>query len=158
MVQCNTTLGDAWYLIIITDDFSGKVFGLLLTNCEALSSMPLVETRASKQVWKSISNNGGEFISHATCTFCLQKTYCSSVSCPNSSQQKGVAEVMSSQHDLPRNFWGKAVHTSVYIINHRPPKAVVKMTPKELFTLQVKNPCCLTLCVWIWCKCSYFRY
>ena len=55
-----------------------------------------------------------------------------------------MAQAMLSHHDLPRNFWGEAAHTAVYIISHCPTKAVAKLTTKEVFTLQVTNPWCLT--------------
>ena len=41
---------------------------------------------------------------------------------------------MLSQSNFPLSFWGEAVHTTVYIINHCPLKAIAEMTPEEAFT------------------------
>jgi hypothetical protein len=40
---------------------------------------------------------------------------------------------MMAYSDLPLSFWGEALHTTVYLLNHSPSKAVT-VTPYELWT------------------------
>jgi hypothetical protein len=40
---------------------------------------------------------------------------------------------MMAYSDLPLSFWGEALHTVVYLLNHSPSKDVV-VTPYELWT------------------------
>jgi len=40
---------------------------------------------------------------------------------------------MMAYSDLPLSFWGEALHTAVYFLNHLPSKAVT-VTPYELWT------------------------
>ena len=40
---------------------------------------------------------------------------------------------MMAYSDLPLSFWGEALHTAVYLLNHSPSKAVT-VTPYELWT------------------------
>lgn len=42
---------------------------------------------------------------------------------------------MMPYSDLPLFFWGEALHTAIYLLNHSPPKSV-KVTPYELWKKQ----------------------
>ncbi|WKA02042.1 hypothetical protein VitviT2T_020282 [Vitis vinifera] len=75
---------------------------------------------------------------------------------PGTPSQNGVAErrnrtlkdmvrSMISHSTLPESLWGKAIKTTVYILNRVPSKAVAK-TPYELWTS--KKPSIRHLHVW----------
>jgi len=75
---------------------------------------------------------------------------------PYTPQQNGVAErrnrtlmdmvrSMMAYSDLPLSFWGEALHTVVYLLNHSPSKAVT-VTPYELWT--GRKPSLRHLAVW----------
>jgi len=52
---------------------------------------------------------------------------------------------MMAYSDLPLFFWGEALHTVVYLLNHSPSKAVT-VTPYELWT--GRKPLLRHLAVW----------
>ena len=52
---------------------------------------------------------------------------------------------MMAYSDLPLSFWGEALHTAVYLLNHSPSKAVT-VTPYELWT--GRKPSLHHLAVW----------
>jgi transposase InsO family protein len=77
-------------------------------------------------------------------TFVKSMEFIHQYTLPYTPQQNGVAErrnrtlmdmvrSMMAYSDLPLSFWGEALHTVVYLLNHSPSKDVV-VTPYELWT------------------------
>jgi transposase InsO family protein len=85
------------------------------------------------------TDHGGEYTSGILDEFCKEHGIIHHYTLPYTPQQNGAAErrnrtlmdmvrSMMAYSDLPLSFWGKALHTAVYLLNHSPSEAV-KVTP-----------------------------
>jgi len=90
-----------------------------------------VETQFQANVKKFRSDSGGEYMSHEFQEYLQQKGILSQRSCPNTPQQKGLAEQKNRhlldvtrslllQASVPPRFWVEALSTIVFLINRLP--------------------------------------
>ena len=88
----------------------------------------LAETKKGMRIKTFTSNRGGEFTSDEFSKYCLKHGIKRQLTAHYSPHQNGVVErknktVMSmvreilKAKDLPRDLWGEAVRTTVYILN-----------------------------------------
>ena len=105
----------------------------------------LAETEKGMKVKTLRSDRGGEFTSDEFTNFCLKHGIKRQLTAPYSPQQNGVVErknrtvvsmvrAMLKAKDLPRELWGEAVNTAVYILNRASSKALQGQTPYEKWT------------------------
>ena len=91
------------------------------------------------------SDRGGEFTSDEFTNYCLKYGIQRQLTAPYSPQQNGVVErknrtvvsmvrAMLKAKDLPRELWGEAVSTAVYILNRSSSKTLQGQTPYEMWT------------------------
>ena len=91
------------------------------------------------------SDRGGEFTSDKFTRYCLEHGIKSQLTAPYSPQQNGVVErknmtvvsmvrAMLKAKDLPRELWGEAGRTVVYILNQSSTKALQGQTPHKKWT------------------------
>ena len=91
------------------------------------------------------SDRGGEFTSDEFSTYCLEHGIKRQLTAPYSPQQNGVVErknmtvvsmvrAMLKAKDLPKELWGEAVNTAVYILNRSSSKILQGQTPHEMWT------------------------
>ena len=103
-----------------------------------------MENQLNKTIKVLRTDRGGEYTSGILNDFCKEHGIVHHYTMPYTPQQNGVAErrnrtlmdmvrSMMSYSDLPLFFWGEALHTAVYLLNHSPSKAVT-VTPYELWT------------------------
>ena len=90
-------------------------------------------------------DRGGEFTSNEFSKYCLEHGIKRQLTTPYSPQQNGVVErknmtvismvqAMLKAKDLPRELWGEAVSTVVYILNQSSTKALQGQSPHEKWT------------------------
>lgn len=88
------------------------------------------------------TDRGGEFTSVEFGRYCAEKGVERHLTAPYSPQQNGVMErrnqtivgiarSMLKAKDMPAAFWGEAVSTAEFILNHSPTKAIAEKTPFE---------------------------
>jgi transposase InsO family protein len=88
------------------------------------------------------TNNGGEFTVAEFASYCadegVQRHYSTSYSPQQNSVVErrnqtvvGMAQALLKQRGMKVVFWGEAVVTAVYILNHSPTKALNRMTTYE---------------------------
>ncbi|XP_010481078.1 PREDICTED: uncharacterized protein LOC104759901 [Camelina sativa] len=89
-----------------------------------------------------ISDNGGEYTSHAFKQYLANHGIIHQTSCPYTPQQNGVAErknrhlmevarSMMFHTNIPKRFWGDAVLAACYLINRTPTKILRDISPFE---------------------------
>lgn len=102
------------------------------------------------------SDRGGEYLSSDFLGHLVKHGIISQLTAPGTPQQNGVTErrnrtlldmvrSMMSYLDLPISFWGYALDTALYILNHVPTKSVPK-TPRELWSK--RKPCLQRFHIW----------
>ena len=105
----------------------------------------LAETEKGMKVKTLRSDRGGEFTSDEFTKFCLEHGIKRQLTAPYSPQQNGVVErknrtvismvrAMLKAKELPRELWGEAVNTAVYLLNRASSKALQGQTPHEKWT------------------------
>ena len=106
----------------------------------------LAETEKGVKVKTLRSDRGGgEFTSDEFISYCLKHGIKRQLTAPYSPQQNGVVErknrtvlsmvrAMLKAKNLPRELWGEAVSTAVYILNRTSSKALQGQTPHEKWT------------------------
>jgi transposase InsO family protein len=155
------TFGQKIYFITFIDDYSrfGYVY-LLKHKSEGFDMFKVFKAEVENQLNKKIkvlrTDRGGEYTSGILDEFCKEHGIIHHYTLPYTPQQNGVAErrnrtlmdmvrSMMAYSDLPLSFWGEALHTAVYLLNHTPSKAV-KVTPYELW--KGRKPTLRNLAVW----------
>ena len=95
----------------------------------------LAETEMGMKIKTLRSDRGGEFTSDEFTKYFLEHGIKRQLTAPYSPQQNGVVErknktmvsmvrAMSKAKDLPRELWGEAVNTAVYILNQSSSKTL----------------------------------
>ena len=90
-------------------------------------------------------DNGGEFTSKESISFCSEHGIQRHFSTPYTPQQNGVVErknctivdmtrAMLKNKNLPKVFWGEAVSTTVCLLNQAPTKSLEGKTPYKGWT------------------------
>lgn len=103
----------------------------------------MVEKELGQKLKCLRSDNGGEFISVDFFQYCDNNGIQRKMTCPNTSQQNGVAEkklphLISMSllwlHDkaLLQELWAEAVRCASYVINHLPPWPCKEKSPFEI--------------------------
>ena len=143
------SLGGKFYVFVIVDDFSRFTWVLFLTHKnEALQSFSNLCKRIQNEKGVSIisirSDHGKEFENKEFEKFCLENGFDHNFSAPRTPQQNGVVErknrsiqemarTLLNENNLPKYFWGEAVHTSCYVLNRVSIRPILKKTPYELW-------------------------
>jgi hypothetical protein len=141
-------IGGHEYFITLTDDYSrfGYVY-LMQRKSESFDKFKEFRAEVEKQTGKYVkalrSDRGGEYLSGDFIGYLREHGILSQLTAPGTPQQNGVSErrnrtlldmvrSMLSYADLPITFWGHALLTAAYILNHVPSKSV-PLTPRELW-------------------------
>ncbi|KAL5569300.1 hypothetical protein UlMin_025875 [Ulmus minor] len=143
------SLGGKFYVFVIVDDFSRFTWVLFLTHKnEALQSFSNLCKRIQNEKGVSIisirSDHGKEFENKEFEKFCLENGFDHNFSAPRTPQQNGVVErknrsiqemarTLLNENNLPKYFWGEAVHASCYVLNRVSIRPILKKTPYELW-------------------------
>ena len=143
-------LGGSRYFLLIIDDYSRLNWVAMLQHksdaCEAFKKFKaLAETEKGVKLKALRTDRGGEFTSTEFSNFCISNGIKRDLTAPYSPQQNGVAErknrtvmsmvrAMLKAKDLPRELWGEAVNTVVYILNRSLTKSLKDQTPHEKWT------------------------
>ncbi|KAK2352400.1 secreted RxLR effector protein [Trifolium repens] len=137
------------YFITFTDDFSryGYVY-LMKHKSESFEKFKEFKNEVQNQLGKNIktlrSDRGGEYLSQEFNDHLKECGIVSQLTPPGTPQWNGVSErrnrtlldmvrSMISHADLPKSFWGHALLTAAYTLNHVPSKKVEK-TPYEIWS------------------------
>lgn len=91
------------------------------------------------------SDNGGEYTSNEFNKYCEDMGIDHKLTVSYSPEQNGVSErknrtvvemarCLLLEKKLPQSFWAEAVHTSLYLLNRLPTKAVNEKTPIEAWS------------------------
>ncbi|KAK2429799.1 secreted RxLR effector protein [Trifolium repens] len=141
--------GGFTYFITFTDDFSryGYVY-LMKHKSESFEKFKEFKNEVQNQLGKNIktlrSDRGGEYLSLEFNDHLKECGIVSQLTPPGTPQWNGVSErrnrtlldmvrSMMSHADLPNSFWGHALLTEAYTLNHVPSKKVEK-TPYEIWS------------------------
>jgi hypothetical protein len=149
------------YFITFIDDYSryGYVY-LLKHKPEAFDAFKIFKTEVENQLNKTIkvlrTSRVGEYTSGILNDFYRKHGIIHQYTMLYTLQQNGVAErrnrtlmdmvrSMMAYSDIPLSFWGEALHTVVYLLNHSLSK-VVTVSPYELWT--GRKPSLHHLAIW----------
>jgi hypothetical protein len=142
-----STPGGKNYFLLVVDDFSRYMWlELLVTKAEAFKCFKrvkaLAEVESGCRLQAFRSDRGGEFNSIQFAEFCNEQGLKHFTTAPYSPQQNGVVErrnqtivemarCMLKSKKMPSEFWGEAVHTTVYLLNRAPTRSLEGKTPYE---------------------------
>ena len=145
-----STLGGSRYFLLIIDDYTRLTWvALLQQKSDAFEGFKrfktLAETKKGVHLKALRTDRGGEFTSTEFSNYCTNHGIKRQLTAPYSPQQNRVAErknrtvmsmvrAMLKAKDLPRELWGEALSTTVYIINRSLTKSVQGQTPHEKWT------------------------
>lgn len=144
------TLGGSHFFLLIIDDYSRLMWVALLKHkSDALSAFKkfkaLAEVEKDLKIKCLQTDRGGEFTSNEFIDFCVTQGIKRHLTAPYSPQQNGIVErknrtlmgmvrSMLKEKDLPKELWGEAVSTSIYLLNCSPTKSLQGVTPYEKWT------------------------
>ncbi|KAG9454499.1 hypothetical protein H6P81_007403 [Aristolochia fimbriata] len=139
------TMGGSSYYVIFVDDYSRFVWVYLLhARSEFYNAYvnfsTMVRTQFSKSIKVFCLDSGGEYVSHIFRSLLQSHGTLHQLSCPYTPQQNGVAErkhrhivetarTLMLSSSVPKQFWGEAVLTSVYVFNRLPSPILQNSTP-----------------------------
>ncbi|KAK8931024.1 hypothetical protein KSP39_PZI016079 [Platanthera zijinensis] len=142
-----TLLGHRYYVTFI-DDFSRMTWVYLMKNRSELLSIfqhlwNEIFTQFSVRLKCLRTDNGREYMSQSMSSFLSDKGIIHQTSCPDTPQQNGVAErknrhllevtrAILHHKQVPKHFWGDAVLTAAYLINHLPTHILQGETPYHI--------------------------
>ena len=145
-----STLGGSRYFLLIIDNYSRLIWVAMLQHksdaFEAFKKFKaLAETEKGVKLKALRTDRGGEFTSREFSNYCISNGIKRDLTAPYSPQQNGVAErknktvmsmvrAMLKAKDLPRELWGEAMSTAVYILNRSLTKSLKGQTPHEKWT------------------------
>ena len=145
-----STLGGSKYFLLIIDDYTRLTWvAMLQQKSDAFEAFKRFKTLAETEKGANLkalrTDRGGEFTSTEFSSYCNRNGIKRELTAPYSPHQNGVAErknrtlmsmvrAMLKAKDLPRELWGEAVTTVVYIINRSLNKSVQGQTPHEKWT------------------------
>ena len=145
-----STLGGSRYFLLIIDDYTWLIWvAMLQQKSDAFEAFKrfktLAETEKGVKLRALRTDRGGEFTSTEFSNYCNSNGIKRELTAPYSPQQNGVAKrknrtvmsmvrAMLKAKDLPRELWGEAVSTAVYIINRSLTKSLQGQTPHEKWT------------------------
>ena len=142
------------YYLVIVDDFSHFMWTYPLRRksdtCDILINFfAYARTQFNLPIVSLQTDNGTEFVNSTLVEFLARNGTHLRMSCPYTSPQNGKAEriictindvvrTLLFQASMPPNFWVEALHTSTYLLNRLPPKALA--APCPFFALFSKTP------------------
>lgn len=143
------THGNNRFFLSIVDDYTRRVWVYLLkTKDEAFTRFKEWKTLEENQVGKSLkglrTDNGLEFCNEEFDNYCKDHGILRHRTVRKTPQQNGVAERMNRTllekvrcllftSSLPKSFWGEALSTAAYLINHSPSFALDLKSPLEVW-------------------------
>jgi len=144
------SLGEALYLLMFTDDFTRFKIGYLI-KCKSEALMcfkdykALAEKHHGKLVCKLRTNGGGEYTSSEFGHLLKQEGIEAQRTTPYTPQSNGTSEqanrtIIGTTRALlhavnaPKEFWGEAAMTAIYVCNRLPTKALAgRQTPHDMW-------------------------
>ena len=105
----------------------------------------LVENQSGHRIKILRTDRGGEYVSKEFLNFCKTHGIQKQFTARYTPQQNDIAErknrtimemarsMLAAKH-LPNEYWGEAITTAVYIMNHCPTKSVKNKAPQEAWT------------------------
>ena len=144
------SLGGSRYFVLIIDDFS-RLTWVAMLQCKSDAFKAFKHFKNLAEIEKGVkiktlrSDRGGQFTSDEFSKFCLERGMKRQLCAPYSPQQNGIVErknrtivsmvrAMLKAKELPKELWGEAVSTAVYIINRTLTKRLQDQTPHEKWT------------------------
>ena len=121
---------------------------LLISKTEAVEEFKKFKVRVEAESGKKLhvlrTDHGGEFTSMEFAAYCTDQGMVQHHTALYSPQQNdvverrnqtvvGMARSMMKAKKMPTEFWGEAVTTVVFILNHAPTKALKGKTPFEVW-------------------------
>jgi hypothetical protein len=141
------TPGGRRYFLLLVDDLSCYMWVMVLgSKGEAANAIRRVQVAAEAECGRKLcvlrTDNGGEFTATEFTSYCTDEGVQRHYFAPYNPQQNSVVErhsqtvvgmgrALLKQRGMSAVFWGEAVVTAVYILNHSPTKALNGMTPHE---------------------------
>jgi transposase InsO family protein len=119
---------------------------LLASKDEASKAIKLfiagAESETKRKVRALRTDHGGEFTSNELNAYCTELGVKRHLTAPYSPQQNsvverwnqtvvGMARCLLKAKGVPGRFWGEAVTTAVYLLNHAPTASLAGKTPFE---------------------------
>ncbi|GJX64496.1 retrovirus-related pol polyprotein from transposon TNT 1-94, partial [Tanacetum coccineum] len=137
------SLGGAKYFVFFIDDYPRRCWVYPIKKfdvCKVYNAR--VELDYGKKIKCLRTDNGGEYTSDESDTFCKQEGIKRQFTTAYTPQQNGVAKrmyrtllerarAMLATASLEKSFWAEAVNTACYVINRLPSTAVELKTPME---------------------------
>ncbi|KAL4555898.1 hypothetical protein LXL04_038530 [Taraxacum kok-saghyz] len=150
------TPSGARYFVTFVDECTRMIWISLLKNkgevvCVFKELHHLIKTEYRKEIQVLQSDNGGEYINHEMTRFCQENLIRHQTSCAKTPEQNGLAErrnrqileiVRASLFDMnvPRQLWGEAVRSVVYLMNRTPSRVIEFKTPLQQIQELVNTP------------------
>jgi transposase InsO family protein len=141
------TSGGRRYFLLLVDDLSHYMWVVVLgSKGDAANAIKRVQAAVEAECGHKLrvlrTDNGGEFTVVEFTSYCedegVQRHYSTSYNPQQNSVVErrnqtvvGMARALLKQRGMPAVFWGEAVVTAVYILNHSPPKALNGRTSYE---------------------------
>jgi transposase InsO family protein len=141
------TPGERRYFLLLVDDLTCYMWVVVLgSKGEAMNAIRRAQAAAEAECSRKLcvvrTDNGGKFTATKFVSYCADEGVPRHCSTPYNLQQNGVIErrnqtvmgmswALLKQRGLPAVFWGEAVVTAVYILNHSPTKALNNRTSYE---------------------------
>ncbi|QRV80821.1 Pol polyprotein/retrotransposon [Ceratobasidium sp. AG-Ba] len=132
----DTSVGGSRYILSFIDGFSRMAWIFVLkTKDQVFGSFKrwraYIELSSGHRVKTLRTDGGGEYISNSIAAYLADAGILHQTTCPNSSQQNGVAEqffwtlldrvrCMLAEAKMPWGWWAEAAMTAVYIYNRVP--------------------------------------
>jgi len=149
LVQTPSLTG-SHYILTFIDDFTRKTWVYFLKNKSEVfekfcNFKALVENQSGQHIKVLRTDRGGEYISKEFLCFCRENGIHKQFTTRYTLQQNGVAKrknrtimdmaksMLKAKH-LPNDYWAKAVHYAVYILNRCPTKVVMNRVPEEAWS------------------------
>ncbi|CAL2257239.1 unnamed protein product [Prunus armeniaca] len=146
----NESVAQNRYFMLIIDDFTRMIWVYFLRNkSEAFSCFKKFKSMTELQTGQKVkcirSDRGGEFLSAEFVEFCEVQGIQRQLTMAYTPQQNEVVErknrtvvemakAMLHEKGIPYFLWAEAVHTTVYLLNRCPTKALSNMTPFEVYS------------------------
>jgi len=141
------------YYLAILDDYTHFVWVYPLRQKSEVASIIIslcafVQTQFQRAVCCFQSDNGKEFDNQVLRNFFTSRGILFRLSCPYTSPQNGKAErilrtlndctrTLLLQASMPYRFWAEALATAAYLLNRRPCKATIAISPfQKLYGVQ----------------------
>lgn len=149
------TLGGSKYFITFLDDHSKKIHVYFLRNkSDALEKFKEfkheVENQKNARIKVLRTDNGLEYVNKSFSDYLKSAGIIHQTTTHYTPEQNGTAERMNRtlverakcmllNANLPKQYWGEAIHTAAYVVNRSPTKSLSFKTPEEIWTEQKPN-------------------